>query len=370
MTKLSIISAFLLASTVPALAQFTIPISGGDSTNKATNLTIEGYADVYFAYDINAPKDANRPYFVSASRHNEFNINLAYLSLKFQSSRVRATFTPGFGTYMNANYAAEKVTLKNILEANVGVRLFKNKNIWLDAGVIGSPYTNESAISFDQIMYTRSFAPEYVPYYLTGAKLSIPVKQNLNVYLYLLNGWQVIEDVNSPLAMGTQVEYRPGKRWLLNWNTYYGNENSASAPDYSNRFFSDVYAVYQAGKKVTLAACVYGGLQQKMIPDGKSNNTWWQANISSKIVTRENQFVSARLEYFSDPKQVMIKTVTGVPEFHCYSASLGYNVHITPQVMFRAEARYFQSKDNIFYTADGQTANQNLMLTGGLTAKF
>jgi len=370
MTRFSIITASLLAATLPGMAQFTIPLQKGDTSAGATQLVIEGYADVYFAYDINAPKDANRPYFVSQSRHNEFNVNLAYLSLKFQSPRVRATFTPGFGTYMNANYAAEKVTLRNILEANVGVKLFRNKNIWLDAGVIGSPYTNESAISFDQIMYTRSFAPEYVPYYLTGAKLSVPLTPKLNAYVYLLNGWQVIEDVNSPLALGTQLEYKPNSQWLLNWNTYYGNENSGAAPNYSNRFFSDVYAVYQPGKRVTLAACVYGGIQQKMIPDGKTNSNWWQANISGKVRTAPNQFAAARIEYFSDPQQVMIKTVTGAPEFQCASASLGYNVYITPQVMFRTEARYFQSPDNIFLKADGSTTNNNLMLTGGLTAKF
>ena len=113
----------------------------------------------------------------------------AYLSLKYTADRVRATFTPGFGTYMNANYADERQTLENIVEAYVGIRLFKDKNIWLDGGVFSSPYTNETVYSFDQLTYTRSLGAENTPYYLTGAKLTVPLGPLWTIYLYLLNGW-------------------------------------------------------------------------------------------------------------------------------------------------------------------------------------
>eukprot|EP01035_Chromulina_nebulosa_P056617 gene56617-77590_t len=37
------------------------------------------------------------------------------------------------GTYANANLGAETGVLKNILEANIGIKISKNKNLWLDA---------------------------------------------------------------------------------------------------------------------------------------------------------------------------------------------------------------------------------------------
>ncbi|PGH40009.1 MAG: hypothetical protein CRN43_05660 [Candidatus Nephrothrix sp. EaCA] len=61
---------------------------------------------------------------------------------------------------MNANYAAEPGTLKNIAEASVAVRLSKKRNYWMEAGVLSSPYTNESALSKDQLMYTRTGASQ------------------------------------------------------------------------------------------------------------------------------------------------------------------------------------------------------------------
>src|ERR1044071_7975343 len=114
-------------------------------------VTVEGYVDAYFAYNFNKPAGKDLPYFVSMAREREVNINLAYIDVKYSSARLRARFVPGFGTYVTSNYAGERGSLKNVIEGSVGVKLFKNKNIWLDAGVFGSPYTNESAISKDHL---------------------------------------------------------------------------------------------------------------------------------------------------------------------------------------------------------------------------
>src|SRR6478752_5855034 len=99
-------------------------------------VTVGGYVDTYYGYDFNKPT-GNRPYFVSMARQNEMTINLAYVDVKYSSSRLRARFVPGFGSYVNANYAAEPGTLKNIIEASVGIKIFPTKNLWLDAGVMG-----------------------------------------------------------------------------------------------------------------------------------------------------------------------------------------------------------------------------------------
>src|ERR1700743_2867207 len=120
---LVIVTLFLFSWKVQAQdakdSSFSIKLKKG-------TLSLEGYVDAYFSYSFAHPKDAVHPYFVSFNRDNEVNVNLAYISLKYTSDRVRATFTPGYGTYMNGNYASERQTLQNILEANVGVKLFKD----------------------------------------------------------------------------------------------------------------------------------------------------------------------------------------------------------------------------------------------------
>ena len=112
-----------------------------DSVVKKGKLTLEGYVDVYYSYAVSHPAGGTRPYFVSYNRDNEINLDLAYIRLQYTSDRIRVIFTPGYGTYMNANYAAERQTLQNILEASIGVKIFKNRDIWLDGGVFDAPYT-------------------------------------------------------------------------------------------------------------------------------------------------------------------------------------------------------------------------------------
>src|ERR1700744_4211419 len=116
--KFLVILAFFIFES-RAQAQNTRDTSLLSGKLKKGHLSLEGYVDAYFSYSFAHPKDATHPYFVSYNRDNEINVNLAYISLKYTSDRVRATFTPGYGTYMNGNYASERQTLQNILEANV-----------------------------------------------------------------------------------------------------------------------------------------------------------------------------------------------------------------------------------------------------------
>jgi hypothetical protein len=342
-----------------------------DSTSKASRpLTVEGYIDAYFSFDFNEPENSIRPYSVSYTRHNEFNINLAYVSLKYASENVKAVFTPGFGTYMNANYATERVTLKNIVEAYVSVKLFRNKNIWLDAGVIPSPYTNETAIALDQICYSRSFAPEYTPYYLTGAKLSLPLSEKVIFYTYLLNGWQVIEDVNSPLALGTQLDFKPNANFSFTWNTYLGNEKSVYVPDYKMRYFTDSYFTWNKGDRWTFTGCAYAGLQEKRnIQNETTSYGWYQGNIATRYKLNKKNSISARVEYYSDYNQIMITPVTYASGFDTYSACLGYNLYIAEQVMFRLEAKHLFSNQDVFEKSNS-SVNNNTVLLAGINARF
>jgi hypothetical protein len=322
-------------------------------------VTVEGYLDAYYAYDFNKPSSGNRPYFVSMNRHNEMTINLAYIGIKYSSARLRGRFVPGFGTYITANYTSEPAGLKNIVEASAGVKLWHDKNIWLDVGVFGSPYTNESAISKDHLAYTRSFAPEYVPYYLSGVKLSFPIASKVNGYLYLINGWQQMQDNNKNKAIGTQVEYRPINSLLINWNTFVGNEQSSVHTEFSTRYFTDVFFIYSKGKW-SATGCYYLGLQQR---NNMESAYWWQANVIGRYNISEKLSVTGRLEYFDDPDRVHITPITSAASFSSYSSSVGINVSIADNVLFRVEGRTFFSKDDVYERGGAPVNNSNLLST-------
>lgn len=363
---ISIILALLLKSAAQAQLINTATMDT-IKTNTIGPVAFGGYVDAYYGYNFSQPANGRNPYFVSSSRHNEVNINLAYLDVRFRTNNLRARLVPGFGTYMNANYSHEPSTLKNIVEGRVGVRILPKHEVWLDVGVLGSPYTNESAISKDHLMYTRSFAPENVPYYLTGAKLTVPLSEKVTTYLYFLNGWQVIQDNNKGKAVGTQVEFRPNDKMLFNWNTYAGNENSNQHPDFQGRYFTDFYWIFKPSKKFDATSCFYIGVQKKT---NASNESWWQANFIGRYHFTEKISLSGRVEYFSDPGMVFQTPVTGVSSFRAFSTGLCGNLMINSNAMFRVEARQFLSPDNIYYNAENQPVASSALLIGSLTVWF
>jgi Putative beta-barrel porin-2, OmpL-like. bbp2 len=359
MKRLSIL--FLITTCSSLVWSQVINTATMDTTDFRYNgkVTVEGYLDSYYAYDFNKPSSGDRAYFVSMARHNEITINLAYIGVKYSSSRLRGHFVPGFGTYINANYANEPFSLKNIVEASAGVKLSHTKNIWMDVGIFGSPYTNESAISKDHLAYTRSFAPEYVPYYLSGVKLSIPISPKVNGYFYLLNGWQQIQDANQNKSLGTQLEYRPSNTWLINWNTYVGNEQSPSHMEFGTRYFTDVFFIYSKGKW-SATGCYYLGLQKR---NNMEDAYWWQANIIGRYNLTEKLSVTGRLEYFDDPDLVQITPITSASNFSSYSSSLGLNLKVAENILFRAEGRTFLSGTGVYERDGTPVKNSNLIIT-------
>lgn len=360
MKKLIVIVSLFCAAKTSAQIVNTGVMDTTSSGHKG-KVTFEGYIDVYYAYNFNKPAGKDQPYFVSMARDREVNINLAYIDLKYNSSRIRARLVPGFGTYVNSNYAGEKGTLKNIIEGSVGIRLAKNKNIWLDAGIFGSPYTNESAISKDHLAYTRSFAPEYVPYYLAGAKLTLPLSSKWNFYFYLLNGWQQIYDTNDKMAAGTQLEFRPNNNLLINWDTFVGEEHTATDTTLSNRYFTDLYFIYSKGR-FSATSCFYIGVQQQQ-------SVWWQANFIGRFNLTKKLSVTGRIERFTDPKSVMIVPITGIKGFAANSGSIGLNYAIAGNTLLRCEYRTFFSEKEVFIR-DGVAVKTSNTITGNITIWF
>lgn len=340
-------------------------------TQRGGKVTVGGCVDAYYGYYSNQTVNGNVPYFVSMARQNEASLNLAYIDIKYNSERIRARFVPGVGSYMNSNYANEPFTFKHVVEGNAGIKLFKNKEIWVDFGVLGSPYTNESAISKDHLMYTRSFAPEYVPYYLSGLKVSLPISKKWTGYVYLLNGWQVIVDNNKHKSLGTQLEYRPNDKMLFNWNTYIGNERTTATPFDRMRYFTDLYWIYNPNGKLTATACAYIGVQQRIINGATANHVWGNANAIVRYRFAKDWSLSGRVEYFHDPHSVQITPITSTTSgFRALGGGFCFNYHLTDNAMIRLEGRSIYTLDAAFLDANSLPTQWAAWGVGNITVWF
>lgn len=328
-------------------------------------LTLSGYAEVYYSFDMAQPEDHVRPGFLyNYNRHNEVNLNLGMVKLGYAEQNVRGNLALMAGTYAQYNMAAEPGMLQSVFEANIGVKLSKTKELWLDAGVLPSHIGFESAIGKDSWALTRSLSAENTPYFETGARVGY-TSANGKWYAagLLLNGWQRIARPvgNNTPAFGTQLTWKPTGKATINWSTFVGNDKPDSVSQL--RFFNDLYAQLQATEKVGLVLGCDIGMEQAA--SGDSSALWLNPTAIVRYRTGERTYLAARWELYQDRDGAII--ATGTPDgFNTMGYSLNMDHWIAPNVVCRVEARMFQSEDKIFEDADAKPTTDNIAFTTSL----
>lgn len=337
-----------------------------DSTG---GLTISGYAEAYYQYDFNKPADNNRPGFIySHNRHNEFNLNLGFVKANYTAERVRANLALGAGTYMNANYAAEPGVLKNIVEANAGIKISKKKNLWIDAGIMPSHIGFESAVSKDCWTLTRSILADNSPYFEAGAKISYTTDDGKWMISGMaLNGWQRITRVsgNSLMSWGAQIQYKPSAKVLLNYSNFIGSDKPDSAR--LSRLFHNFYGIFNISDKFGVTLGFDMGTEEKL-PGSTDNNIWYAPVIIVKYAPNSKWAFAGRVEHYNDKNGVII--ATGSPNgFQTTGYSLNIDHSPAKNVLVRLELRSLVSKDNIFVKPSG-FGSSNTFITSSIAVSF
>ncbi len=340
-----------------------------DSLFLKGKLSFSGYLEAYYCYDLGNPDNRLRPdFFFNFNRHNEANVNLLYLKAAYASARLRGNLAIMAGTYAQYNLSDEPALLKNLFEANLGYRLVKNHDLWIDAGILPSHIGFESAVGAENANLSRSVLAEKSPYYEAGVKLSY-LSKNKTWYaaLLYLNGWQQLRRTpgNRIPAWGTQVTYSPNEAFLLNWSTYFGTQGPDSLGRW--RLFQNFYAKWAVHPKLNLTLGFDVGNQQKF----KGSSAWslWYAPVCIVQYSPLKKWrFSVRGEGYSDGNEVIISTSPG-KGFQI----LGYSVNVDfiprKRILLRAEARTLYSRHSVFQLHGGPSA-QNYFFTGSASFAF
>lgn len=338
-----------------------------DTTETAKGkITISGYAEAYYSYDLSSPASHLKPGFMyTYNRHNEVNLNLAYVKASYASDRVRGNIAVMAGTYAQYNLAAEPDLLRHVYEANAGLRI--GKDLWIDAGILPSHIGFESAVGRDCYTLTRSMPADNSPYYEAGARISWSPGGKWTLALLYLNGWQRIQRVNGNQtpAFGTQVTFRPGKKVMLNYSAFIGNDKPDSLRQM--RYFNNLYGIFTITDQCSVIAGFDHGLEQKEKGSG-SLHQWYSPVIIVRYAFTDKLALAGRIEHYNDQDGVIIPAGTA-NGFQTTGYSLNLDVAPVSRVLFRIEGRWLQSKDAVFLK-DKEPKHSNAAITASLAFWF
>ncbi len=341
-----------------------LAISAYAQNDSIKKLTFSAYGEIYYSYDFSNPSNHERPSFLyNHKRHNEINANLLIGKVNYLDKNYRANLALMAGNYAQYNLSAEPNWAQFIYEANIGVKISKKQNVWLDAGIMPSHIGFESAISADCWTLTRSLLAENSPYYETGLRVSYTSK-NEKLYLagFVLNGWQKIRkpDFIQTPSFGAQLTFKPIANFSFNYSNFVGSDK----PDSINalRHFHNFYMQYEPTDKFgVIAGFDIGSDKYNAINYG----IWYSPVLIVKYKISSKTSIALRGEYYMDKQQIIISTATA-NGFQTFGLSSNFDYDINDRIRVRLEGKMYQSKDNIFLNAD----NKNYTLTTNLTVKI
>ena len=326
--------------------------------------TFSGFIESYYSYDFNENlATAKLPFMYNYNRHNEFNINIGLLRAKVEYENAYASLALHSGTYVEDNYANEKIKYLN--EAYVGLYLDPSKKQSVEVGILPSYIGFESATTASNLTLTRSILAENSPYFMTGVKYNYKPSDQWNFAVLLTNGWQRINKPQKDVApsFGSQIVYKSNPNSTLNWSTFMGKEFNGI--DFTMRYFSNLYFDKKWNDKWrTIFGFDYG--LQDLSSTNNQSASWLSPVIMTQYAINVKWQTAFRAEYYQDEKNLIIATND---EFKTLGFSLNFDYLPNSKVKLRTEARYFDSKPAIFVKGSN-FVNSNFFCTTSLCFEF
>lgn len=338
----------------------------GASAQDTSAFKLSGYGEVYYCFDFAPPANSERPDFLyNHKRHQEFNANLLLLQGAYERDGVRGAMGLMAGNYAQYNLAHEPEVMRHIYEARVGLRLAKQRDLWIDAGVLPSHIGFEGVIGMDCMTLTRSIVAENSPYYEAGAMLSYKPKRTTFAVL-ALNGWQRIqrEPGNQRPAFGTQVKFDNDAGTVINWSTFVGSMGPDSTGAW--RVYNNFYA-QNAGENYGVVLGADVGVQEGrpvQVNSGEASGWFTVVGIYRQRINGR-WWGTGRIEYFLDDQAVVLARGGAM-----LGASLGIDLRINEHALWRIEGRLLGSGSNYFLGTDGLPAQTNTAITTVLAVRF
>lgn len=323
-----------------------------DSTG---HFTLSGYIDTYYAsYTDTAGAGGFQKFPTAAPRSNQFGLNIAQLSVKYQSDRVRGVATLFWGDMPQCSWSPN---FNFIQEANAGFRIAGK--LWLDAGFFRTHIGLESIQPRENVTTSFATTTYFEPYYLSGAKLTWQQSHKWTFQLNVFNGFNTFVETNNKKAAGVSVNYAPTPKWNITFSSLYTDESPAGTLK-KPRSYNNLIATYKSNQWTVGLESNFCWQQHSLMADSTKSAFMYSFLAAAKYRITRNWGFYARGELFSDPNEILTGPVVNANHsltgLDVLGATIGIEYKPIPNAFFRIESRYLQTHtyERVFYY-DGQS---------------
>ena len=329
---------------------------------KSLGLTYGGYLDSYYQYDFGRPGNGDtvngRGFDIA---HNRSNLVFA----EFDLSRPTTAKSPfGFTLALYAGRGPEIIHLtepggrnkyRYVRQAYVTYASPTSSAVTVDIGKFDTWIGYEGIDNRYQDEYGRSFNWTYSePTYETGIRVNGKITPKLNGALYLVQGWNEVEDGNAGKSLGATLSYSPDSNTTFLLQDHYGVEGSNDPNDvgsyggigFPNPGTATVHLLdFVASRQVTPMTKVAFNLDYASAKGATNDGNWNGEVLYFRRQINQGQAASLRLDRMEDSAglrvgmPITLESITGT-----YDRTLAKNATLRFEVRHDiASAAFFNS---------------------------
>jgi hypothetical protein len=369
--RLSSSLAFVLViDVVSALAQTPTPAPTASDDDVWSRVKFGATFEGYYEYDWNKPPDRVIPLRAYDTRSNSFSIQQAAVVVdappdidKNRRYGLRIDLQFGQATEtLQGNPANEpRPDIYRAVWQLLGSYVFPiGRGLQVDFGKFGSNLGYETNYAKDNFNFSRALLFDFLPFYHTGLRTTLPVSDRLTVMYMLTNGIQETEDFNNFKSNHFTAIVKPVAAVTSTTSYYFGQEQpDGGKPGGPNGWFRvfDTQGTIVAAPRLTFAYDLTHVSNQRLSGDptttlfGLAGYARYQLNTGAAFAARYERLDDEGL-FVGIDQLVQEITLTGE-----YKFADGF--------LIRGEFRRDWSDTPFFSTNSGvPSAHQNTALVG------
>jgi opacity protein-like surface antigen len=312
------------------------------------NFSIGAYVDAYYSFDTDKNIFNTPRLFCTTSPYREMvGLNIAQVSLKYNSDIVRGIITMQYGDIPEADYAPVTRS-KYIQEAYIGFS--PTKNFWIDGGYFFTHIGTEN-IPKNNIISSFSLQGNFEPLFQSGVRIGYDFSDKAGASLYLLNGYNLFEDNNKNKSFGLQFYYAPDPVVKFVYNNIAGNEQTDGKRGKTRFLNNFIVYLYPTDKTDIIASGDYGTQELSKISDTSQTANFYGLSLTARYRFTPKYSASIRGDFFQDLDATVTPLLNNGTGIKANALTVGLEYKPLEKAYVRLEYRYVRmdAAQTIFY---------------------